>query len=101
MEDIKKSQKINIKVDDDIAKGRYANLVMVGNSKEEFFLDFILLHGASGQANAVSRVIISPSHMKRMVEVIKGRIANYENDFGEIAESAGNNSSEIGFSGKI
>ena len=71
---------VQVKVTDEILKGVYANMVQVGHSAEEFILDFMNIFPPSGMVTA--RVIISPSHAKRVMLALQDNIKKYEQQFG-------------------
>jgi hypothetical protein len=73
---------IEIKIDDEELKGRYANLLRITHSREEFVLDFI--HLVPPQGIVVARVVTSPSHMKRLVNAVAANLARYEESFGPV-----------------
>lgn len=75
-------KQIQIKAKDDIMEGKYANMVKVSHTREEFILDFISLFPPVGTLN--SRVIMSPGHVKRMVVAMQDNIQKYENRFGSV-----------------
>ncbi len=77
---------IQINTGDDILRGRYANSLLVSHSPEEFVLDW-LLNAPSG-AHLVSRIILNPGHVKRIVEVLSANLDQYERQFGEIKSPA-------------
>ncbi len=76
-------QQIQVKADDKILKGQYANMVQVGHTGEEFVLDFMNLLPPAGQL--VSRVIVSPSHFKRLTAAMQDNVKRYEEQFGTIS----------------
>ena len=78
------TQELQIQVPPDVQRGVYANQMFVANTQEEFVLDFILASPPTGMVNA--RVIISPTHAKRIVAALQESIGNYEAQFGEIAQ---------------
>lgn len=80
---------IQINTTDEISRGRYSNSLIISNSPDEFILDW-LLNSPNGP-HLVSRIIMAPGNVKRMVEVLKTNIAQYEDKFGpiNIAESVG------------
>jgi len=88
-------QKVNIKANDEILKGVYANNMMVAHSKEEFVLDFINLFPP--QAQLVSRVITSPGHMKRIIAALQDNLKKYEDKFGPIAPAEMPKQEGLGF----
>jgi hypothetical protein len=77
-------QQIEIKVNDEKLKGEYANLVQIMHQKEEFLLDFFSVFPPAGTLN--SRVVLSPSHFKRMVKAMNDNLKMYEDKFGSIPD---------------
>lgn len=73
---------LTIKADDQIAKGRFTNLSQISHSPESFVLDFSFVQGATGWL--LSRLIISPGHMKRFHAMLGDTIARYEERYGAI-----------------
>ncbi len=74
---------VQIKATDEMLKGTYANMVQVGHSSEEFVLDFMNLLPPAGQL--VSRVIVSPTHYKRLINAMQENLKRYENEYGTIS----------------
>ncbi|TLS67819.1 DUF3467 domain-containing protein [Mariprofundus erugo] len=66
----------------EIQRGVYANQMVVTHTREEFVLDFILATPPVGLVNA--RVLVSPSHAKRIVSILNENISRYESAYGEI-----------------
>ncbi|MEW6173420.1 MAG: DUF3467 domain-containing protein [Bacillota bacterium] len=62
--------------------GSYANNMVVQHTKEEFILDFMMIAPPAGKV--VARIILSPGHVKRVVEALRDNIGKYENKFGAI-----------------
>lgn len=87
-------QQVNVKADDATLKGVYANSMMASHTKDEVVLDFLSIHPPQGML--VSRVIISPGHLKRIVAALSENLAKYEQSFGAI-ESAKEPDRSIGF----
>lgn len=87
-------KKIQIKAKDEDLKGSYSNLMQVLHTKEEFLLDFFLVSPPSGIL--VSRIVMSPSHIKRMLRALEGNVLKYEEKFGKI-EAAEVPERKIGF----
>jgi len=79
-------QQVQIKIDDKVLKGSYANAMQVAHTKEEFVLDFINLFPPQGVVTA--RVITSPGHLKRIIAALQDNIAKYETQYGRIEEAA-------------
>lgn len=75
-------QQIQLKISDETLKGTYANMVQVTHSPEEFVIDFMNIYPPTGIV--VSRVMLSPGHMKRIAAALNENISRYEQQFGEI-----------------
>jgi len=88
-------QQVQIKADDATLKGNYANVAMIGHTREEFTLDFINIF--QNQGMLLSRIIMSPGHTKRLYEALKTNIEQYESGFGVKIEQAEENTKHIGF----
>jgi len=78
-------QQINVKFDDQIAKGQYSNNLIIHHTKDEFVLDFLNIFPPQGSLGA--RIITTPGHIKRMIKAIEENIKNYEKSFGTISET--------------
>jgi hypothetical protein len=88
MDDQSKSQKateIQINTGDEMSRGRYSNSMMVSHSVDEFILDW-LLNSPNG-THLLSRIIVSPAHIKRIINALKENLDNYEKQFGSIKET--------------
>ncbi len=77
---------MNVKITDEELKGRYANLVRITHTREEFILDFINMVPPQGAVTA--RVITSPGHLKRLIRALSGNLKLYEKSFGSIREAS-------------
>ncbi len=80
-------QQINIELPKEVAEGVYVNLVVVTHSPAEFIFDFVTIMPGVPQARVKSRLIMSPFHAKRFLQVLKENIARYEAMHGEIPTS--------------
>jgi len=89
----KQAQK-QIKISDNIPGAEYANAMQLNHTRDEFQLMFLNLFGPSGKV--VSKIISSPSHLKRMIVAMNDNLKKYEDRFGLIQE-AEISSNEIGF----
>ena len=78
-------QQLNIELSEEVAEGEYANLVMIAHSSEEFFLDFIRVVPGVPKAKVKTRVIISPSHAKRLLGALADNLKRYEAANGPIS----------------
>jgi hypothetical protein len=77
---------LNVKIGDEELKGRYANLLRVTHTREEFILDF--MNAMPPQAIATARVITSPGHLKRILRALAENLERYERAFGVVEEAA-------------
>jgi len=88
-------RQIQVEAENQTLKGSYANNVVVAHSKEEFVMDFMLIHPPKGILS--SRTIVSPGHFKRMVRAMQENLKKYEDTFGSIEETKGPATQEFGF----
>ncbi|MEZ4256161.1 MAG: DUF3467 domain-containing protein [Polyangiales bacterium] len=72
----------SIKADDEVAKGRFANVAHVGSNHDAFVLDFAFVQGPVGWL--LARLLMSPSHAKRFHAVLGDTLARHEERFGRI-----------------
>ena len=89
------NRNIQVEADNQTLKGIYANNLLVSHTKEEFVLDYMLVHPPKGML--MSRVIVSPSHFKRIARAVQENLKKYEQHFGEIPDAKGPNIDEVGF----
>ena len=80
-------QQLNIELNEEIAEGEYSNLVMIAHSSEEFILDFIRVVPGVAKAKVKTRVIISPSHAKRLLAALADNVKRYEAANGPISSN--------------
>jgi len=78
-------EKPQISIDPKILRGIYSNIMGISHTKEEFVMDFGMLIGNRGTIN--TRIITSPSHIKRIYSVLMDNINKYEQKYGEIKET--------------
>ena|SRR4030042_4607673 len=83
MENIKSEpQPIQINTSDELSRGRYSNTMLVVHGPEEFIMDW-LLQSPNG-THLLSRIIVTPGHMKRIVTALQENLDKYEQNFGRI-----------------
>jgi hypothetical protein len=75
-------QEIKINFPPELQGGVYSNNMVVSHTKEEFVLDFLMVAPPAGTVTA--RVVVSPGHMKRILEALRDNISKYEKTFGTI-----------------
>lgn len=78
----KGTQQIPIVTGDEMSRGRYSNNMLVTHSPEEFIIDW-LLNSPSG-THMVSRIIVSPGHMKRIINALAENMRKHESKFGSV-----------------
>ena len=77
-------KKIDIKVDEKVALGQYTNLAAIRHTREEFIFDFAFMFPDGPMGQLVSRLILSPAHVKRFLEALEANVKRYEDSFGRI-----------------
>ena len=85
-EEKKKQNQINIELPEEVAEGTYSNLAIISHSHSEFVADFIRLVPNVPKAKVKSRVILTPTHAKRLMRALADNIKKYESQFGTIQE---------------
>jgi hypothetical protein len=75
---------IQIQIDDQTAMGRYSNFMLVNHNENEFVMDFAYVLPGPPRARVISRIILSPKHMKRVVATLQQNLDKFEARFGEI-----------------
>jgi hypothetical protein len=93
--DPQQPQQVQIRAENNDIKGHYSNIAQIFHTKEEVIIDF-LLQAPSG-VSLISRIIMSPGHVKRLASALNTNIGQYEKQFGEIQEAEQPNKTEIGF----
>ena len=81
-EPLNPSQQIQINTGDELMRGRYSNSLIVSHSPEEFIMDW-LLNSPSGTF-LVSRIMVSPGSLKRIINALAENLENYERQYGPI-----------------
>ena len=76
---------VHIKVSDEMTGGVHSNHMVVAHTREEFFLDFMLMLPNMG--TLVSRVLVSPGHMKRTLRALADNVKRYEAKYGIIDDT--------------
>ena len=83
-----KAKKIKVTATEEMRRGVFANNALINHSSEEFRIDFHLIteivEGKAGTLNA--RVILTPSHFKRLIKAMNENLKKYEDKFGKVPE---------------
>lgn len=90
-------QQIQIKATDNELKGSYSNAVQVTHSKEEFVLDFMNIFPWQKLGLLVGRILLSPSHAKRLTQAMQENIKRYEEQHGTIEIGSDKLGDSVGF----
>lgn len=75
---------LQVQIDDQTAMGRYSNFMLVNHNENEFVIDFAYVLPGPPRARVTSRIIVSPKHMKRVVNTLAQNMEKYEARYGEI-----------------
>jgi hypothetical protein len=75
-------QQVPINTNDEMSRGRYSNAMLVTHGAEEFIVDWFLQ--SPNGPHLVSRIVVTPGHMKRIVTALQENLERYEEAFGEI-----------------
>lgn len=77
---------IHLDITNDVAAGRYANLVLSNATSEEFILDFAMMQPGTHRAQVHQRIILSPRNAKRLSALIQRNVSEFESKFGIITD---------------
>lgn len=92
-------KEINIEIDDKVATGIYSNLVVVNHSETEFVLDFVSIMPGMLKARVQSRVIMTPSQAKQLMQNLSTNLYQYEQDKEALSDDGEVFASQTHFSG--
>ncbi|HNX01687.1 MAG TPA: DUF3467 domain-containing protein [Candidatus Cloacimonadota bacterium] len=90
-------QQLNIKIDEKVGEGVYANLFVITHSPSEFILDFGRIVPGIPDAKIYSRVMTTPTHAKQLMMLLQQNIEAYEKQNGEIKFAGQPENKSIGF----
>ena len=72
-------EELEVTATEEDLKGVYSNIARITYTKNEFILGFVFNIGS--EAHLVSRVIVTPEHMKQISKVISDSLEEYEEQF--------------------
>jgi hypothetical protein len=78
-------QQVQVSFREQLKGGVYCNLLRISHTKEEFIMDFMMITPPIGAV--VSRVIMSPGHIKRTVAALQENLKKYEKTYGSLKEA--------------
>ncbi len=77
---------IKIVVADQQALGTYANFASIVHNFAEFIIDFGRIVPGREEVQVVSRVVMTPVHLKQLMRALTQNVSIYERNFGEIPD---------------
>ncbi len=84
MDNKKGNKELQLELNNQIADGVYANLVIVSHSDSEFIFDFARMLPGKPKATIHSRVIMNPKNAKLFLNALQDNISKFEKKFGTI-----------------
>ena len=85
MNDDQSNENIEVQSDPETLKGVFANVTNIGHGQEEFIIDYLFIQQQPIPfGKLVTRVILTPSHAKRLLQALEDNIQKYEKNFGVI-----------------
>lgn len=88
---------LNIKIDEKVGEGTYANFFMITNSPSEFIMDCGRILPGLPDARIYTRVLMTPMHAKQLLQLLEKNIDNFEKQFGEIKIHGQSENKPVGF----
>ena len=73
---------IHLDMNDVVAQGSYSNLALSNVNQEEFILDFIFLQPNINKGQVISRIIMTPKNVKRLVKMLNNQLREYDSIIG-------------------
>lgn len=77
---------LKIVLSDQQALGTYSNFVSIVHNYAEFVLDFGRIVPGREDVQVVSRVVMTPLHVKQLLRALNENVAIYERSFGAIPD---------------
>ena len=87
-ENKEKQNQLNIELSEEIAEGIYSNLAIISHSQTEFVVDFVRLLPNVPKAKVKSRIILTPTHAKRLLKALNDNVRKFEQQHGKINDLA-------------
>jgi hypothetical protein len=88
---------INIKIDEKVGEGTYANFFVITNSPSEFIIDFGRILPGIPDARIYTRVVCTPQHAKQFLHLLQKNIEGFEEQFGEVKVQGLPENKPVGF----
>ena len=78
------NQPLRVVLDEPTAQGEYINFANILHSPSEFVIDLGRVVPGRSDVKVYSRVIMTPLHVKQLLQALTTNVALYEQKFGEI-----------------
>ena len=78
------TMQLQLDIKPEVARGIYANLVLINHSHSDFVIDFAQALPGMPKPEVASRMIMAPEHAKRLLFALQDNIVKYEKQFGTI-----------------
>ncbi|MEK7222549.1 MAG: DUF3467 domain-containing protein [Nitrospirota bacterium] len=75
-----------LQVVDGVLGGAYSNAMAVMHTRDEFIMDF--LTNFPPVSKVTSRVVVNPTHLRRIISVLGDNLSQYEDRFGKIDDGS-------------
>jgi hypothetical protein len=85
----KKPVQLQIKVEEAVGQGEYANFLSILHNPTEFVLDFGRVMPGVPEVRVKSRILTTPYHAKRFLETLRHNLELYEKTYGPIRTDFG------------
>ena len=95
--DQQQGQQLQIELGEKEAEGIYSNLAIITHSPAEFIIDFTRVTPGVPKARVLSRIIMTPQHMKLLIGAIKENLDRYEGQYGEVRVEGAQANHPFGF----
>ena len=100
MSNQKPQKQLNVKIDEKVGEGTYANFFMITNSPSEFIMDCGRILPGLPDARIYTRVVMTPMHAKQLLQLLQKNVDNFEKQFGEIKMQGQQENKPVGFKTK-
>lgn len=87
-------KKLKFEVDDEQKVGKYSDVARIAHSLHDFTLDFGQMIPEEGKIKILSRIKMSPTHVKALLSSLSQNVKKYESKFGEIKVPKGKKAKE-------
>lgn len=77
---------VNIELTEEVAEGSYANLAIITHSHAEFVIDFVNVMPGTPKSRVKSRIILTPTHAKRVMKALIENVKKFESVNGVIQD---------------